>query len=334
MRGERIIGSIEAERSRLWIALTIAAAAILGLVILFRGSGASIADFLALCARVPLWAYGVIALVQAAIVVLAAVRWIVLLKAVSPDGETLSLRHATAATATAAIAGQVLPIQLCTPIIRAWFARRFNIPLLRSVGTSALEQTFQLLVLVSAAVLSFLFLVPALDWRFDMILAILALLLMVVFVRFAIQLLSKILSRLADQGTTFLSTMATSVRHGLERTARLPDRILTTITTLSLFGYVLLTALNVLLLSFIADVDILPLLIAYPLVLFLMSLPVFPGGLGVVEVTWAGVLAKEGLPFDQAVEAALALRVISTLGFFLAAPFLLAGFQSQNRGTA
>ncbi|QFT94883.1 hypothetical protein FIU86_18680 [Roseovarius sp. THAF9] len=325
------MGGAEAIQGRLWIALAITAGAVLGMVALFMASKASLASLAAMCARVPLWTYGVIALGQATIVLLAAVRWRVLLKAVSPRGETLALRHATAATTSAAIAGQFLPIQLCTPVIRAWFASRFDIPVLRSLGTSALEQTFQLLVLVGAAGLSVMFLLPTPGWMFDASAAILFMTALIVFVRLAIQLASKLLVHVADHETPLLSRTAGRLRLGFERAAQLPDGILTSITALSLLGYAVLAALNVLLLNAIAGVDILPLLIAYPLVLFLMSLPVLPGGLGVVEATWAGILAREGLPFDQAVEAALALRVVSTLGFFLIAPLLLADLRLSKR---
>lgn len=331
MKGENSIKQAEAKQDRLWIALSITTGTFLGLIALFLGSGASFGDFVALCARIPLWAYGVIAFAQATIVILAAVRWKVLLNVMSPQSETLSLRNATVATTSATIAGQILPIQLCTPIIRAWFASQFDIPVLRSLGTSALEQIFQLLVLVSAAALSFLFLVPTVGWVFDAIAAILILASMIVFVRIVIQLALKLLASIADQRGSLLYQAIASLRLGFEKTAQLSDLTLISLTALSILGYALLAALNVVLLSVIAGVDVLPLLIAYPLVLFLMSLPVFPGGLGVVEVTWAGVLTREGLPFDQAVEAALALRVVSTLGFFLVVPFLLVGFQSHKR---
>lgn len=314
--------------------MAITISAILGLITLFYGSGASFDNFVELCARIPVWAYSVIAFAQAIIIIVAALRWRVLLKAVSPQGDTLSLRHAIAATTSAAIAGQVLPIQLCTPFIRAWFASRFDIPVLRSLGTSVLEQTFQLLVLVSAAVLSFLFLMPTPGWVFDATAAIVLLAAMVLFVRIGLQMTSKLLASIADKEISLLSQAAAGMRLGFERTAQLPDRILISVTALSLFGYVVLAALNVVVLSVIAGVEMLPLLIAYPLVLFLMSLPVFPGGLGVVEVTWAGVLVNEGLPFDQAVEAALALRVVSTLGFFLVVPLLFAGLRSHRRSAS
>lgn len=334
MKPVNIIDGAEPTQSQLWIALAVTVCAVLGIVALFIASEASFPSLAALCARVPLWTYGIVALGQATIVLLAAVRWRVLLKAVSPRGETLALRYATAATTSAAIAGQFLPIQLCTPVIRAWFASRFDIPVLRSLGTSALEQTFQLLVLVSAAGLSVLLLLPTPGWVFDASAAILFMTALVVFVRLSIQLTSKLLTHVADHGAPLLTRSAGCLRLGVERAAQLPDHILTSITALSLLGYAVLAALNVLLLSTIAGVDILPLLIAYPLVLFLMSLPVFPGGLGVVEATWAGVLAREGLPFDQAVEAALALRVVSTLGFFLIAPLLLADLQPRRRSAS
>ncbi len=324
---------VKEKRARVWVALSITVIALLGVVILFWTCGASFANFVALCASIPLWAYGVIAIAQAAIVVLAAVRWKVLLNVVSPNGETISLTHATAATTTAAIVGQILPIQLCTPVIRAWFASRFEVPVLRSLGTSVLEQTFQLLVLLSAAILSVLFLLPTIGWVIDAIVAILILGAMVVFVRIAIHMISKLLTSIEGKWASPLSKAAASLRIGFERTAQLPDQILVSVTALSLLGYAILAALNVLLLSIIADVNVLPLLIAYPLVLFLMSLPVFPGGLGVVEVTWAGILVREGLSFDQAVEAALALRVVSTLGFFLVVPLLFTGLQSHSRST-
>lgn len=334
MYGANTIERPEAKRSRVRIALAITVGAILGLITLFFGSGASFVNFVELCARIPFWAYGIIAFAQATIIIVAAMRWRVLLRAVSPQGETLSLLHATGATTSAAMAGQILPIQLCTPVIRAWFASWFDIPVLRSLGTSVLEQTFQLLVLVSAAVLSFLFLMPATGWAFDATVAILILAAMVLFVRTGVQMTSKLLEIIADQGISRFSKTAASLRLGFEKTAQLPDRVLISVTALSLFGYAVMAALNAVLLSAIAGVEILPLLIAYPVVLFLMSLPVFPGGIGVVEATWAGVLVNEGVPFDQAVESALALRVVSTLGFFLVVPFLFAGLRSHRRSAS
>ncbi len=327
---QNIIQGAETKRSWVLIGLSATFCVILGLIAVLWSSGATFANFIDLCTRVPVWAYGLIALAQAAIVVLSALRWRILLKAVSPQGESLSLGTATAATTTVTIVGQVFPIQLCTPVIRAWFAARFDIPILRSLGTSALEQTFQLLVLVSAAVPSFLFLLPTFGWLFAAIAPIIILVAMVVFVRFVIQLASRLLSGIANHRPSVLAETADRLRQGFDKAAQLPDRILASVTALSLLGYAILAALNVLLLSVIAGVDILPLLIAYPLILFLISLPFFPGGLGVVEVTWAGVLVNEGLPFNQAVEAALALRVISTLGFFMVAPFLFASIRSQS----
>ncbi|NJM84289.1 MAG: hypothetical protein HC844_19205 [Tabrizicola sp.] len=112
---------------------------------------------------------------------------------------------------------------------------------------------------------------------------------------------------------------------GFAAAARLSRGVLLRITGLSFLRYVLLASLNVLVLSaLVSGVDSLALLLAFPLVLFVMSLPVFPGGLGVVELTWAGVLVAQGVSPATAAEAALALRIVSTFGFFLAAPWLLA----------
>jgi uncharacterized membrane protein YbhN (UPF0104 family) len=111
---------------------------------------------------------------------------------------------------------------------------------------------------------------------------------------------------------------------GFTEAGRLPYAALFRITGLGFIRYLLLASLNVLILgTLVPEADLLALVTAFPLVLLVMSLPFFPGGLGVVELTWVGVLVAQGESAATAAEAALALRIVSTFGFFLVAPALL-----------
>ena len=65
------------------------------------------------------------------------------------------------------------------------------------------------------------------------------------------------------------------------------------------------------------------LLASYPLVLLMMSLPIFPGGLGVMEATWSGILIAQGVAASDAIEVAIVFRIVSTASFLILAPGLL-----------
>lgn len=109
------------------------------------------------------------------------------------------------------------------------------------------------------------------------------------------------------------------------------------LTGLSLLRYLLLAGLNVVVLVQLApQADPLVLLAAFPLVQLLTALPVVPAGLGLVEMTWSGVLLTQGLGPAEVAGAALALRLVTTAGFLAVVPVLLApmlaGLRGRGRG--
>jgi len=267
----------------------------------------------------PVWAYVPIAAAQSVIILLGAVKWWLILR--ETGGGTVGLRDASAATAIGALAGQVMPIQLVTPAARAWIARRHRIPLGRALGTSLMEQAFEVIVLATMALIgAVLVLGGVAPFLGGAAVAAGAGLLLLLSSRLAL-----VPSALSEHEAGGLKSVLSKVVRGVADAARLSRKLFVQLTGLSLMRYVLLAGLNVTLLSvLVPEASPVTLFAAYPLVLFLMSLPFFPGGLGVVELTWASVLMANGETATAAAEAAIALRIVSTFGFVLIAPALIA----------
>ena len=117
--------------------------------------------------------------------------------------------------------------------------------------------------------------------------------------------------------------------------SKIKSRLLSVLLALSFVRYALFAALNVgILMLLVPGLDPLFLAISYPLILFLMAIPIFPGGLGVVEATWSGLLISQGIDAAAAVEASIALRIISTAGFFVIAPVLVFLRSQVDEGTS
>ncbi|WP_238368512.1 lysylphosphatidylglycerol synthase transmembrane domain-containing protein [Mesobacterium pallidum] len=288
------------------------------LAVLVLGSGLTLSGLWAALGRVPLWVYLPVALVQAVIIALAAKKWVLILGA--GGGQSLPLRDATSATTLGALAGQVLPIQLVTPALRAWVARRHGIAPTRAVGTSLLEQVFEVIVLAAMGASGLLARLAGFDIVATGIFALLIALVLTGVVRPGLTLGAWAVARLAPMAGAF-ATLA----QGFDKAREMPGRLLVTLTSLSLARYLMMAAMNVGLLMVLApQADPVLLVAAYPLVLLVMTLPIFPGGLGVVELTWSGVLIAQGSGVAEATEAALALRIVQTAGFLAIAPLLVA----------
>lgn len=284
-----------------------------------------LADMVQRMARMPIWAYGVVALAQAVIIIMAAHRWSLILFGIAPDAPGLGLRDSTAATTLAVLAGQVLPIQVITPLVRAWFARRHHVPTLRAIGSSVFEQLFEVIVLVSMAILAALIVQAAGRPVLAGLAAAAIILVLILAIRPIVRLGGRGCTALGAAYTGTVAQGCLRLGEGLAAIGGWSNGLLIWLSGLSFLRYGLMAALNVgLLLRLAPDVEAGTLLLAFPVVLLVMSLPIFPGGLGVVEVTWAGTLIAAGMTPGAAIEAALSLRIISTAGFFLAAPVLVA----------
>jgi uncharacterized membrane protein YbhN (UPF0104 family) len=296
-------------------------------------SGLSASGLWHLIGLIPAWAYLLIAATQAALILLAALKWRLVI--INTEGANLSLRDAAAATTLGTLAGQVLPIQLVTPLARAWVASKAGIAPGRAIGTSLLEQSFELLVL---ACMSLAALIATLGGAPLPVALAVSLAIATAATLFVGPALAGFARLFAISATRFRGRMGqafTSLASGFGAAGCLPRKVLLLITGLGFLRYALLASLNILLIGvLVPGVDIVALLVAFPVVILVMSLPIFPGGLGVVELTWAGALIAQGASPATAAEAALALRILSTFGFFLAAPFLLSLRHPSKRSLA
>lgn len=271
------------------------------------------------------WIYAPIALMQAVVIILAAQKWCLILRATAEHEKALRLTDAVAATTLGALAGQVLPIQLSTPAARAWIARRHNMSALRAVGTSAFEQVFEVLVLISMGVVAIAANILGATTGMMVVMAVLIVLVLTALIRPVLHVASRVTQMVAKCFARTTPALISALADGFSKTAALRYGLLLQLTGLSFVRYVLMAALNVGVLLLLApDVSAVTLLIAYPTVLFLMSLPFFPGGLGVVELTWVGILISQGIDTGPAAETAITLRIVTTFGFVLIAPVLLA----------
>lgn len=299
---------------RMGLSLALSGALLVALVLV---SGLTPRGIWAAIQTVPVWAYLPIAAVQSAIIVLGAVKWRAILAA---SGSRVGLRDATAATAIGALAGQVMPIQIATPAARAWIARRHDIPLGRALGTSLMEQAFEVLVLAGVALIGAALVLGATGAVAAAALGLTA--------AGGLLLLRGPLGRAIRAirpGPGPVGAAVSALARGLAEAADLSRRVFLALIGLSFARYALLAGMNVAILGVLApQASPVALFAAYPLVLFLMSLPFFPGGLGVAELTWAGVLVAQGETAAAAAEAALALRIVMLFGFVLVAPVLIA----------
>ena len=110
----------------------------------------------------------------------------------------------------------------------------------------------------------------------------------------------------------------------LDQAASFPKRVFFQLLGFSFLRYISMVVLNVGAISvLVPDADVHSLALVYPLVLLIISLPFIPGGLGVLELTWTGVLVGQGLGAVEAVEVALSLRVILTISFLAISPILI-----------
>jgi uncharacterized membrane protein YbhN (UPF0104 family) len=308
------------------------AAFLLGLVLvvaLALVAGVSLRDIGAAVLQMPASAYLSIPAVQAALILLAAWKWHLLLSATSDGPLGLSLRHATSATGLGTLAGQVLPLQLVTPVIRATAARRHGVSASHAVGTSVFEQLFEVIVLVSMALAGLA--VSVLGLRYGPPMAAALLVSLTLLIAPALALGERALEIAARLGLCWARPLAEGMR-----TARaLPQRLLVQLMGLSILRYALMLWLNLQILAWLLpDAPLLPLALAFPLVQGLTALPLVTGGLGITEATWAGLLIASGIPAGEAAEAALSLRVISTAGFLCVLPVLLLAGTGPVRGPA
>ncbi len=294
------------------------------IVALFNISDLTVAGLAAIVMSVQLWIYVALASLQAAILLLASVKWQIVLSQFPIGGRVLPLKDALAGTTLGTLAGQVLPIQLVTPFARAWVARPHQISTTRAVGTSVFEQVFEVLVLLTMGLVSVLVLVAKLGPVLSGLSALIVGLVVVTLIAPVFHILRKFSLWFSGYLPAMVAKSFAAVEKALQQASDFPKRILFQLTALSFLRYLGMVTLNVWTISvLLPGSDLLLLTLAYPTVLLVMSLPFIPGGLGIVEVTWTGVLIAQGIEPAEAVQVALSLRVVSTIAFLAIVPLLL-----------
>lgn len=266
---------------------------------------------------VPLWAFGAATLLQVAIVSLGALKWKLVLDALDP-ARRMPLGIAVAATTLGALIGQVLPIQLATPAVRSWVARRRDTSWQRGLGASLIEQLFEVLGLCVCVAVSVALLWSGAGWTVAALVAVASCALVTLAVTPAFRVSGRILDGIASGGVPSRAASAFAAAGSLDW------RVSAALTVLSMVRFALMLALNVgLLLLLVPAADPVGLVLVFPLILILASLPFLPAGLGLVELTLTGALAAMGTEVDAAVAASVALRILTVSAFLVTTPAML-----------
>ncbi|WP_260027141.1 flippase-like domain-containing protein [Ruegeria conchae] len=297
------------------------------LVVLIQKSGATLSGISQVLGGVPWPIYALIMLTQSIIVVAAAMKWRIVLSE-TLDIQTISLGTATSATATGALLGQIISIQISVPIVRAWVASKSGIRARAAAGTSLFEQSLELLTLGIAVLAGLVFV--ALGAAFATFSLIVLLGVVVAALKPVLRGSALVVHRIRvmiGEGAAL-----TSLADGLNQAADQRSVVLHKLMGLSLLRYVLIAGLNVgLMVMFLPGLDPMPLFVAFPLILLVSSIPFLPAGLGVTEVTWASALFLQGIDAATAAEAAVSLRIVTVSGFLLCYPLLAAaGFRRHQ----
>ena len=290
------------------------------LILVFSISGASLSGILTSLQKVSWVTYVAAGLSLALIVVLAAWKWKIVLDE-TLDGQSLPLGLATSATATGALLGQIISIQVSVPIVRAWIARRRGIGVHAAVGTSLFEQMLELVTLGFAAIASVVLI--ATSGSIWVALAALGALCIcgTLAIRPTLALGATILNWLP--APTILAGGKDRLSTGLKLMSDQRASALGLLMAISLFRYAAITALNVgIMIAIAPSIDPMPLIIAFPIILLAASLPFLPAGLGAAELSWVGALVLQGIDPAQATEMAITLRVVSLAAYFGVYPFL------------
>lgn len=203
-------------------------------------------------------------------------------------------------TSAGALLGQIMPVPVAVALARGWQAKLTGASATRFAASSLHEQVFDLLTAAAAALAGIAFIswggVPAL------ILFGVAMIIMI----FAGQMILGMVARMTRPHPR--------ISEWFDGAARLPQAIIRQLLAASALRYLmgLSRALVVLWLCGLAYTAP-AVTAAYPLLQFAIVIPLSPGGLGVVEAGWTGVLTLAGAALGQAAFFAIALRIAALI---------------------
>ena len=302
-----------------WVIASFLLAALL-LVLLFNLLKAQPQDVLEAVFSVPVTVMIVVTALTIANQFIAAIKWRISLRELSPDASVIGLADMSEATAWGAFFGQFLPPQISTSFAR-WLYSRSSHRAGAVVGSTLFEQLFDFVVLSAAAVSGGAILVFGFQGASAAIYFLLASVGALAALRISLAVIE---STLRNRATVRM----TAVANAIARARSISPWVLFQLTGLSVVRLVLVGSRACLIvLSALPGIDLLTVALGFPVTGLAMAVPIVPAGIGAAEWTWAGLLVLAGAAAAPAAAISVAVRLIN-LG---ALGLVLIGFWMYRR---
>lgn len=265
---------------------------------------------------------------------LSGERWLVIARAAAQPGERLlERRHLFLCTAMGGLFGQVMPVQVSMAVVRGLGLRlQEGGSFAKGAAHTICEYLFDFFFLLGLAVPGYLILAGSLDTERALYILSAAVLLAAVIGALLLDVMYKVGDRFVGQ--TRVSRLPPRIAESFARWApRLRPSQVHLLSILSLLRFAALVA-NALVLAWALNIDLQAwqIMISLPLAQLMVLVPITPGGLGVLEWTWAASLHTMGVSFTRATVFVLALRVLGVLALFAITAVAVAIYALTPRG--
>ena len=278
--------------------------------------------------RTPPWLFALIILLTLSIQALASYRWQVAIEWLSPHASRIGFLDLLKATTFGTALGQVLPLQVSLSLGRWWSTREMRGKWI--VGTTLYEQLFDLVVLCAGGIGALFVLFFTTSPTTSIAAFVIAVAGGSLGVRYLFSIGHMLAARLA-RSNGLGSRLGARIAGPLETARKAPTRVLFLLSATSIAKLFLLVLRTVFVAAIFApDARLWTVAAGYPLVGLAIANPVMPGGLGVAEWSWTGLLVLAGSAASIAGVAAILLRILNltALGIILV---VLAGLKFARR---
>jgi uncharacterized membrane protein YbhN (UPF0104 family) len=287
-----------------WAVLSIALLALLVLKL-----GISLDDLAVAVRSTPAWLIATILASTFLIQVITSYRWKIAIDWLSPGASHIRFLDLLKATTWGTVLGQVLPLQVSLSLGRWWSVRDGRGRWV--VGTTLYEQMFDLVVLCAGAIGAVLAISLAASPMLTLAVFTVALAGGSLAVRHLFALGHWIALRLG-RGGGIGAKIAGKVTGPLAAAKDAPTQVLFLLSAASVGKLLLLVLRPVAVAAVLAPAArSWTVAVGYPLVGLAVANPLMPGGLGVAEWSWTGLLVLAGSAASAAGVAALVLRVLN-----------------------
>lgn len=310
---------------------TIAAALLIGLLVAVLGLNAQ--DVATTVSATPAWAFGAVLALTALNKIVGAWKWRAAAAWLSPGASTPTTLVSAALNALGALFGQILPIQIANAAARWLYVRRRESAAGWAISSTVYEQVFDLVALLAAGacgVAAIALGAGALAASALGIAAFAALLLIGPRIMALAAAAAGAAARLAPgrlRGAAFFAML----EEAFARAAAAPPEVARRLFALSALRVVIVIARALLPIAALApSIELTTVAAGAPAIGLIAALPTTPGGVGVVEWTWSGVLILAGSAAAAAAALAITLRILN----FVALAIVFAGYFALAAGEA